>query len=82
MNQHQTTILAESAIGKARDPIKADIFDLIKLEEQRQNECIELIASENFVSDRVLRAQGSRTKPLNAALGVIRAKGKLYGPGI
>ncbi len=59
MNQHQTTILAESAIGKARDPIKADIFDLIKLEEQRQNECIELIASENFVSDRVLRAQGS-----------------------
>ena len=36
-----------------------DIFDLIELEHKRQNEHIELIASENFVSKAVLEAQGS-----------------------
>ncbi|MFK7970658.1 MAG: serine hydroxymethyltransferase, partial [Bacteroidia bacterium] len=35
------------------------IFDIIKQEEQRQLEGIELIASENFVSDAVMQAQGS-----------------------
>lgn len=35
------------------------IFDLIDLEFKRQNEGIELIASENFVSEGVLKAQGS-----------------------
>ena len=35
------------------------IFDLIKQEEQRQLEGIELIASENFVSDEVMLAMGS-----------------------
>lgn len=35
------------------------IFDLIRGEYQRQQECVELIASENIVSQRVLRAQGS-----------------------
>ncbi len=35
------------------------IFDLIKEEEQRQLQGLELIASENFVSDQVLEATGS-----------------------
>jgi len=35
------------------------IFEFIDLEKQRQNEHIELIASENFVSLDVLKAQGS-----------------------
>ncbi len=35
------------------------IFDLIKEEEQRQLNGIELIASENFVSEQVLKAMGS-----------------------
>ena len=35
------------------------IFDLIELEHQRQKKGIELIASENFVSDDVMRAMGS-----------------------
>lgn len=35
------------------------IFDLIESEHQRQKKGIELIASENFVSDEVMRAMGS-----------------------
>ena len=35
------------------------IFDLIEKEQKRQNETIELIASENFVSNNVLAAMGS-----------------------
>lgn len=35
------------------------IFDLIKMEDKRQLEGIELIASENFVSDQVMEAMGS-----------------------
>lgn len=35
------------------------IFDLIKLEKERQMHGIELIASENFVSEQVLEAMGS-----------------------
>ncbi len=36
-----------------------EIFELIKEERQRQTEGIELIASENFVSDQVMEAMGS-----------------------
>lgn len=36
-----------------------DIFDLIEKEKKRQDENIELIASENFVSDDILKAVGS-----------------------
>lgn len=36
-----------------------EIFDLIEKERKRQNENIELIASENFVSEDVLKAAGS-----------------------
>ncbi len=35
------------------------IFDLIKKEKERQSQGLELIASENFVSDQVLEAAGS-----------------------
>ena len=35
------------------------IFDLIEQERQRQLHGIELIASENFVSDQVMQAMGS-----------------------
>ena len=35
------------------------VFDLIRLEQERQSQTIELIASENFVSDDVLKATGS-----------------------
>ena len=35
------------------------IFDLIESEHQRQLKGIELIASENFVSDQVMEAMGS-----------------------
>ena len=36
-----------------------EVYKLIKKEEKRQKDNIELIASENFVSDAVLQAQGS-----------------------
>ena len=36
-----------------------EVFDLIEKESQRQKNTIELIASENFVSENVLKAQGS-----------------------
>ncbi|MDK7740794.1 serine hydroxymethyltransferase, partial [Veillonella nakazawae] len=35
------------------------VFDLIEKEHQRQLKGIELIASENFVSDEVMAAMGS-----------------------
>ena len=35
------------------------LFDLIEQEKQRQMQGIELIASENFVSDQVMQAMGS-----------------------
>ena len=35
------------------------IFDIIEKEHQRQLKGIELIASENFVSDEVMQAMGS-----------------------
>jgi glycine hydroxymethyltransferase len=44
-----------SAIAKA-DP---EVFDAVRLEKQRQQENIELIASENFVSPAILEAAGT-----------------------
>ncbi len=35
------------------------VFDIIKREQERQEEGLELIASENFVSPQVMEAQGS-----------------------
>ncbi|KAA9333059.1 serine hydroxymethyltransferase [Hymenobacter busanensis] len=42
-------------------PLTADtaVFDLIRREKERQMHGLELIASENFVSDQVMQAQGS-----------------------
>ncbi len=37
----------------------SQIFDIIRMERERQTKGIELIASENFVSDQVLEAMGS-----------------------
>jgi glycine hydroxymethyltransferase len=45
----------ESVKTQYQDPV----FDIIEQEYQRQNEGIELIASENFTSPAVIRAQGS-----------------------
>ena len=39
--------------------VDPEIFEAIKNEEKRQKYTIELIASENFVSQEVLEAQGS-----------------------
>lgn len=36
-----------------------EIFDLIEMEHKRQLKGMELIASENFVSDEVMQAMGS-----------------------
>ena len=36
-----------------------EIFDIIRRERERQMKGIELIASENFVSDQVMEAMGS-----------------------
>ncbi|MCE3260869.1 MAG: serine hydroxymethyltransferase, partial [Bacteroidetes bacterium] len=40
-------------------PKDSAIFKLIKEEQHRQTEGIELIASENYVSDQVMKAMGS-----------------------
>ena len=48
--------MQETATSTKRD---TEIFDLIAKERKRQMEGVELIASENFVSDQVMEAQGS-----------------------
>ena len=60
-----------------------EIFELIEEEKKRQDENIELIASENFVSENVLKACGSiltnkysEGYPANRAAG---NKGRYYG---
>lgn len=45
------------AVKKTKN--KSKVFELIDLEKKRQKETVELIASENFVSQDVLRALGS-----------------------
>lgn len=61
------------------------VFSLIEKEQKRQNETIELIASENFVSDNVLAAMGScltnkysEGYPRESAIGSGN-KGRYYG---
>ena len=48
--------MQDTSISTARD---TEVFDLIEKERKRQLEGVELIASENFVSDQVMEAQGS-----------------------
>jgi glycine hydroxymethyltransferase len=49
----------ETSIKKLKMQLDNQIFDLIEEEKERQLNGLELIASENFVSDQVMRAQGS-----------------------
>ncbi len=63
--------------------MESRVFELIREEEQRQKENIELIASENFVSENVLKAVGScltnkyaEGYPAERATG---SKGRYYG---
>ena len=60
-----------------------DIFDLIEKEKKRQDENIELIASENFVSENVLKATGSiLTNKYSEGYPAIRKsgnEGRYYG---
>ena len=39
--------------------MSSKVFEIIEKEQQRQNSTIELIASENFVSENVMKAVGS-----------------------
>ncbi|RSK37591.1 serine hydroxymethyltransferase [Hymenobacter metallilatus] len=48
METHATTLTLDTAV-----------FDLIQKEKERQTHGLELIASENYVSEQVMRAQGS-----------------------
>lgn len=55
------------------------IFDIIEKEHQRQLKGIELIASENFVSDQVMQAMGpvsptstQKAIPANAIMAVVK----------
>lgn len=41
------------------EDLDPELYQAIKSEEKRQENCIELIASENFASPRVMEAQGS-----------------------
>lgn len=40
-------------------PLKSRVFEIIAAEQARQNSTVELIASENFVSENVMKAVGS-----------------------
>lgn len=59
------------------------VFDIINKEKNRQNNTIELIASENFVSDNILKAVGScltnKYSEGYPADKLIGNKGRYYG---
>ena len=59
------------------------VFEIIERERQRQQDTVELIASENFVSDDVLRAVGScLTNKYSEGYPTVRtsgSKGRYYG---
>ena len=55
------------------------VFDLISKEDERQRRGIELIASENFVSEQVMKAMGSCLT--NKYAGII-TKSALSGKGV
>ena len=40
-------------------PLKSRVFEIIAAEQARQNSTVELIASENFVSENVMKSVGS-----------------------
>ena len=51
--------MAPAAMERSLQEVDPEIFRLIQEETRRQAEGLELIASENFVSEAVLEAQGS-----------------------
>lgn len=63
--------------------MKSKVFELIEKEQRRQDETIELIASENFVSENVMRAVGScLTNKYSEGYPAIRSsgnRGRYYG---
>ncbi|MGN5455185.1 MAG: serine hydroxymethyltransferase [Candidatus Kurthia intestinigallinarum] len=63
--------------------MESKVFEFIKNEEERQKNNIELIASENFVSDNVLKAVGScLTNKYSEGYPTVRtsgSKGRYYG---
>nr|DAJ59083.1 MAG TPA: serine hydroxymethyltransferase [Caudoviricetes sp.] len=61
-----TLIIPDALLNKVLEPfmtrrieLESKVFDLIAAEQKRQDENIELIASENFVSENVMQAVGS-----------------------
>ena len=60
---HKDSVFPEKSVYLSIKPhrMKQDlqVFDLIKKEQERQSSGLELIASENYVSDQVLAAMGS-----------------------
>ena len=63
--------------------MESRVFDLIAAERERQDQNIELIASENFVSENVMRAVGScLTNKYAEGYPAVRQtgnKGRYYG---
>jgi len=55
----ETAATGHDFLQRALDEVDPEIADAIKLETQRQNDTLELIASENHVSRAVLTAMGS-----------------------
>ena len=56
INQNMNNVVTDNFESA---PVDTELFELIALEEQRQQQDIDLIASENFVSEAVLKATGS-----------------------
>ncbi|HZI66428.1 MAG TPA: serine hydroxymethyltransferase, partial [Thermoanaerobaculia bacterium] len=59
MNRTISTPAAAAFLDRDLDAVDPDVAGWIRDEERRQNEGLELIASENFVSRAVREAQGS-----------------------
>ena len=57
--QVATATVSDAFFGSGVEDTDRDIFDVLKREKRRQQDQIELIASENIVSRAVLEAQGS-----------------------
>ncbi|OYU70242.1 MAG: serine hydroxymethyltransferase [Alphaproteobacteria bacterium PA2] len=57
--QAATANVSDAFFGSGVEDTDRDIFDVLKREKQRQQDQIELIASENIVSQAVLEVQGS-----------------------
>jgi glycine hydroxymethyltransferase len=59
MSKVQESAVGRDFLGRSLAAVDPDILDAIALETRRQNETLELIASENHVSHAVLEAMGS-----------------------